>query len=78
MRQRQASITLEKLFESYDLKLQRTHKSDNYRKQFSWLKGYLDLVHQKKVLLENTWDFERGSGKIAGCGTPNFMSVCWH
>ena len=49
MQQRAKSITLEKLFESYDLKLQRTHKSDNYRKQFVWLKGYLDLVHQKKV-----------------------------
>jgi hypothetical protein len=49
MRQRQASITLAELFEDYDLKLQRTHKSDNYRRGFVWLKGYLDLVHQKKV-----------------------------
>jgi integrase len=49
MQQRAKSISVEQLFSSYDLKLQRTHKSDNYRKQFSWLKGYLDLVHRKKV-----------------------------
>jgi integrase len=49
MHQQDKSITVEQLFSSYDLKLQRTHKSANYRKQFSWLKGYLDLVHQKKV-----------------------------
>ena len=49
MHQQDKSITVEQLFSSYDLKLQRTHKSDNYRKQFVWLKGYLDLVHQKKV-----------------------------
>ena len=29
------------------------------------------------VLLGIAWDFERGSGKISGCGTPNFMSDCW-
>jgi hypothetical protein len=42
IRRRQASITLEKLFESYDLKLQRMHRSDNCRKQYRWLKGYFD------------------------------------
>ena len=49
MQQRAKSISLAELFEDYDLKLRRTHKSDNYRRQFVWLKGYLDLVHQKKV-----------------------------
>jgi integrase len=49
MQERAKSITLAELFEDYDLKLRRTHKSDNYRRQFVWLKGYLDLVHHKKI-----------------------------
>ena len=49
MEQRAKSITLAELFEDYDLKLQRTHKSDNYRRGFVWLKGYFDLVIDKRV-----------------------------
>jgi hypothetical protein len=36
----------------------------------------LKILHLK-VLLGIAWDFEGGSGKISGCGTPNFMRVCW-
>jgi hypothetical protein len=49
MAQHAKSITLEELFADYDLKLLRTHKSEGYRKQFGWLKGYLKYDIDKKV-----------------------------
>ena len=53
------------------------------KKETDWLRYNLEAVIEfsehrlNQVLLGIAWDFERGSGKISGCGTPNFMSDCW-
>ena len=65
MRQRAKSITLEELFESYDEKLQRMHGTDNYRKGFRWLKGYLHFVIDKRVS-----DLTVGDAEIALAHRP--------
>ena len=49
IKDRQKSITLSALFDDYLAKLKRINRSENYLKQFRWLRGYLDFWLQTKV-----------------------------
>jgi hypothetical protein len=49
MQQRAKSISLDQLFSSYNEKLLRMHRTDNYREQYRWLKGYFDWTIDKRV-----------------------------
>lgn len=43
------SITLSALFDDYLAKLKKTGRSENYLKQFKWLRGYMDMWTDTKV-----------------------------
>ena len=49
VKDRQKSITLAALFDDYIAKLKRRHRSENYLKQFRWLRGYMDFWLETKV-----------------------------
>ena len=49
IKDREKSITLSALFDDYLAKLRRTDRSENYLKQFRWLRGYLDFWLETKV-----------------------------
>ena len=46
---REKSITFAALLDSYVEKLKRTGRSENYLKQFRWLRGYMDTFADTKV-----------------------------
>jgi integrase len=49
IKEREKSITLSALFDDYLAKLRRTNRSENYVKQFGWLKAHLDFWLETKV-----------------------------
>jgi site-specific recombinase XerC len=49
IQEREKSVTLGELLDNYLAKLKRAHRSENYLKQFRWLKGYLDFWLETKV-----------------------------
>ena len=65
MQQRAKSSTLEKIFESYENRLQQRNRTDNYGKGFRWLKGYLHFVTGKRVS-----DLAVGDAEIALAHRP--------